>query len=103
MVDHEDINIFPWNFQDFLISYISTTTQNLEGIVEVCKNHDFTSAPPIIIDVIDENDNHTDDTLSWELDAGWSSGKRRPLTAAQIETDDTTTSDGNIMIIGITI
>jgi len=46
MVDHEDIKIFPWNFQDFLISYISTTTQNLEGIGEVCKNHDFTSAPP---------------------------------------------------------
>ena len=57
----------------------------------------------IIIDVIDENHNHTDDTLSWELDAGWSGGKRRPLTAAQIETDDATTSDGNMINDGITM
>jgi len=48
MVDHEDFNFFPWNFQDFLLSYISLTTQNLGRIRDVWKLDLVTSAPPTI-------------------------------------------------------
>lgn len=50
---------------------------------------------------IDNNDSNTDDTRYWEVDDGWSGGRQRPVTAAQIETDDATPSDDNIMIVGI--
>ena len=46
MVDHEAINFFSLNFQDFLLSYTSPISKIFEGIGDGWKMEVVTSAPP---------------------------------------------------------